>query len=866
MNNKKPPIAVKKTSPSSKSLLPKTIKKKIKAKPGLKDTVCSKKHTVKPLNRKEAARYRSMIENIADGYFEVDLAGNFTFFNNAVCRTLGYSRRELTGKNNRFYTDKENAKKVFKAFNKIYRIGKPLKEFGFIVTRKDGTKRYIEGSISLRNNSFDKPIGFLGIVNDFTQRKQMEEALIQSEEKYRSILENMQEGYFEIDLVGNFTFFNDSLCRIDGYSRHELMGMNYRQYTDKETAKKVFQAFNRVYKTGQLLPEINFQMIRKDGTNRYTESSVSLLKDSSGKPIGFRGILRDVTDRKRAEFQKEAAIEALRKSEKYFKELTENSSDIIIITDKNGDIKYCSRSMERFTGYKPDEIIGKSGFKFIHPDDVERAVNDFGKAIMEKDTTLIPNAFRIMHKDGSEVYLDGLGRNLLNNPDIAGFVMNVRDVTDRKRAEDKLREEEQRFRALAEQSSDIIVLLNREGMITYENPAVDILGIKAEERIGASVFERVHPDDLKLMIDSFNILISNPDTSIQRSELRLRCADGGWRMFEIVASSLVHDNVVEAVIVNLRDITERKRTEERLKEAELKFRTIFDFASDGILLLNIGEGKFSAANEKICNMLGYTNEELLNLSIREIHPQESVPFVVDQAEKILKKEISIARNIPVMKKDKTVFFADISGSSITLGEKEFLAGMFRDITERKNAEDELRESTQKYWELSIIDDLTRLYNARHFYAQLEKEIERSNRYEQPLTLLLLDLDKFKDFNDTYGHVQGNYVLLRLGNAIKRSLRETDSAYRYGGEEFTIILPMTASEEGIVTAKRIQTELRKENFSLVSGQEVYMTVSIGLAQYKLREEMKTFVQRVDQLMYEVKKTERGRICYDNGKME
>ena len=171
------------------------------------------------------------------------------------------------------------------------------------------------------------------------------------------------------------------------------------------------------------------------------------------------------------------------------------------------------------------------------------------------------------------------------------------------------------------------------------------------------------------------------------------------------------------------------------------------------------------------------------------------------------------------------------------------------------------KANSRYRELSIIDDLTQLYNSRHFYAQLEREIERSNRYEQPLTLLMLDLDKFKDFNDTYGHVEGDNVLSRLGQVMKRCLRETDSAYRYGGEEFTIILPMTTSEEGIVTAKRIQTELRKENFSPVSDQKIYMTVSIGLAQYKPKEEMKAFVHRVDKLMYQAKKDGRDRICPD-----
>jgi diguanylate cyclase (GGDEF)-like protein len=188
-------------------------------------------------------------------------------------------------------------------------------------------------------------------------------------------------------------------------------------------------------------------------------------------------------------------------------------------------------------------------------------------------------------------------------------------------------------------------------------------------------------------------------------------------------------------------------------------------------------------------------------------------------------------------------------------------GVLYNITERKQAENALRKSEQRYRELSIIDDLTQLYNSRHFHAQLEIEIERSNRYGQPLTLLLLDLDKFKKFNDKYGHVEGDNVLSKLGQVIKRCLRDPDSAYRYGGEEFTIMLPMTTGEEGIVTAKRIQAELRKENFSPVLDQNINMTVSIGMAQYKPMEDMKTFVRRVDKLMYQAKKDGRDRICPD-----
>jgi len=172
--------------------------------------------------------------------------------------------------------------------------------------------------------------------------------------------------------------------------------------------------------------------------------------------------------------------------------------------------------------------------------------------------------------------------------------------------------------------------------------------------------------------------------------------------------------------------------------------------------------------------------------------------------------------------------------------------------ERMKAEDALKQSEARYRELSIIDNLTQLYNSRHFYNQLQMEIDRTNRYEEPLTLILLDVDNFKTFNDTHGHIQGDDVLMRLGQVIKRCLRKTDSAYRYGGEEFIILLPVTKCEDGVITAERIRAEFKKENFSPVSGGDVRMSLSIGVSQHRPKEEMKAFVHRVDQLMYRVKK--------------
>jgi diguanylate cyclase (GGDEF)-like protein len=188
-------------------------------------------------------------------------------------------------------------------------------------------------------------------------------------------------------------------------------------------------------------------------------------------------------------------------------------------------------------------------------------------------------------------------------------------------------------------------------------------------------------------------------------------------------------------------------------------------------------------------------------------------------------------------------------------------GLSRDITERKRIEDKLRDNEKKYRRLSTVDNLTRLYNFRQFYIQLKIETDRSSRYEQPLALLLLDIDDFKAFNDAYGHIEGDNVLQQIGRTIKRCLRGTDFAYRYGGEEFTVILPMTTGRDCIKIAERIRKEVKDEIFSPLPGLNTSVTVSIGLAQYKHYEDMKIFVHRADQLMYQGKRNGKDTVCCD-----
>ena len=312
----------------------------------------------------------------------------------------------------------------------------------------------------------------------------------------------------------------------------------------------------------------------------------------------------------------------------------------------------------------------------------------------------------------------------------------------------------------------------------------------------------------------------------------------------------------------------RNQVEEALQKSEDRYRQIAEGLSDYLYTVRIRDGQVVETKHSLaCAVVtGYTEEDF------EANPYLWLDMVVtEDRDRILEhiQGILTGKNIQsfehrIVRKDGQIRW--VSDTPIlhpdSQGRLESYDGVIRDITELKQAEETLRESENRYRELSIVDDLTQLYNSRYFYHQIKMEIDRVDRYGHPLTLLLLDLDDFKRFNDAYGHIEGDQVLLRLGQVVKRCLRETDSAYRYGGEEFTILLPMTTSGEGVVTAERIRTEFRKETFSPVSGQEVHMTVSIGLAQYKTKEEIKAFVHRADQWMYQGKKNGKDRVCSES----
>lgn len=335
----------------------------------------------------------------------------------------------------------------------------------------------------------------------------------------------------------------------------------------------------------------------------------------------------------------------------------------------------------------------------------------------------------------------------------------------------------------------------------------------------------------------------------------------------------VEKRTADYQIINLaleKEIVGHKQAESQLefaidalRESKERYQELVENAND-IVFRTDNNGHFTFVNTSAIRILGYKEEEIIGKHypefIRSDLRDAAIRFFGIQFVKRIQNTYS---EYPCITKDgREVWLGQNIQLIVENGNVTGFQAVSRDITERKRLENDLKDSEEKYRELSIVDDLTQLYNSRYFYQQLKMEIDRLDRHEYPLALLLLDIDNFKAFNDTYGHIEGDHVLLRLGQVIKKCLRKEDSGYRYGGEEFTIILPMTTSEEGVAIAERIREEFKKENFSPVSDKHVHLTVSIGLAQYKKQEDIKAFVKRVDHLMYQGKQSGKDRLCSES----
>jgi diguanylate cyclase (GGDEF)-like protein/PAS domain S-box-containing protein len=510
--------------------------------------------------------------------------------------------------------------------------------------------------------------------------------------------------------------WNPACEALFGWTEAEVLGQEAKFIPDDRVGEFIDNGA-RVF-SGEVIRGFETQRLRKDGTLVDVSISIAPIRSDDGNVVGTIGVLADITARKEAE-------EALRKSERRIQSLLLHSSDLVIVWNTEGVIKYASPSVTRFTGYEIGQTIDQREARLVHPDDEERVVRALDDVRAGPPGAAGSFEARFRRHDDEWRWIEGIVGNLIDDPDIGGLLINARDVTDRRRTEVRLQRREGDLRSVLDASPDLIARFDRDLRHLYVNPAVErATGLSRDQMVGRTMRQLQAPADL---VDLW-------DTNLRRA---------------------------------------------------------FDTGSD-----------------------------------REF----DYPFETPYGPRWFH-----TRMVPE--------WADA-------GSVDRVLVVIRDVTERKAAEEELTRKT-------LHDPLTGLPNRVLLLDRVGLALDRLGRTGGVVAVLFLDLDRFKDVNDTLGHAAGDRLLVEVGKRLSTASRPGDTVARLGGDEFVVVCGELGTEhDAAIVARRLDLALGAP-FDF-HGRIVSITASTGIATSSTpRRDPRDLVGDADAAMYRAKRNGRAR---------
>jgi PAS domain S-box-containing protein len=374
-------------------------------------------------------------------------------------------------------------------------------------------------------------------------------------------------------------------------------------------------------------------------------------------------------------------------AERFLASLFEYSFDLIMLVGRDGTVLYVSPSAERILGYTPEEITGASMFDYIHSEDLQLAM---GSYYTHAESTAFSRRVivRVRHRDGSWRHLEAVGNNLLDDPVVQGIVISARDVTEHKSLEEGLRRSEEYFRYIAENTYDVITVVDGQGIMHYVSPSIKrVSGYDPQELTGRSVFDFVHPDDARRIAGTYAASLDIPGY-VDYAEFRWLHKDGTWHIHEAVGMNAIDNPSIQGVIVHARDITEHRQREEALRESEERYRLIYDFTGEAIYTYDT-RFVVIGVNKKACELIGYEEHEVLGRNILELnilHPDD-YERTLNDIQRLFLGEV-VSDELRFIRKDGSIAIGNVTGAPLFDSDGEVIAftNVARDITESKKVE------------------------------------------------------------------------------------------------------------------------------------------------------------------------------------
>ncbi len=657
-------------------------------------------------------QYQELVENIEDIVYVCDWKGNFKYMSPAGCRRIGYDIREMCTKNYVDIIPEAYRENEYLFYRKQYqkKISETFHELP--IMSKDGSVCWMEQLVKMTVNAQNE-VEFHAIARDITARKKAEEALRESEKRYRSLIESAMDAIYMIGPDRRYRFMNLIGLKVTGFTMDELRKMRYEEIVLPEYRDEAVKIYEEHMSGASPRTYRELPIRTKSGDVIWVGQYVSTAVDTDGN-MYLQCISRDITERRQME-------KALRESEEKYRRITENMTDIIAIVDSEALCSYVSPSCKSQLGYPQEEVVGRMLDHFIHPDDIPHIMPVWVSMIDSQ----VPGQWeaRFKHGDGYYIWLE-CASSVIPGEDgtMAGIVVSGRDITARKAVENALRESEEKFRRVTENMYDIISIHDPDLKYVYVSPSVmHFTGYSPEHFTGSKPFEFFHPDDVPALLATYQDSLARLVPGKGRG--RFHKKDGSWIWLDCVGNFIFNDDgSVKYIVFSCRDITDRKKVEEALLESEERYRRIMDNITDSIFICDY-YGKIRYMNPAGALLVGYTVDEVLGKNyLHFLAPEYRERELALYREQVRDNIVETHHDYPVIGRDgSTRWFNHIVRMARNPEGEILFYGVARDITARKHEDDERRE---------LEEQKTR------FFDNVSHEIRT------PLTLMLSPIESY----------------------------------------------------------------------------------------------------------------------------